>query len=62
MDHVRISKKGRDLMNNPPLAHKVVKEIIKNKENIFIDGKTITVSHNGVSVKVSSATSISMEK
>ena len=55
LSNVRLSKKGLKLLNNKPLASKVVKAIIQNGNELHC-GKEIKVEHNGKSILISSAT------
>ena len=55
LSNVRLSKKGAELLNNKPLASKVVSAIIHNREELHY-GKNIKVYHNGKSILISSAT------
>jgi 16S rRNA C1402 N4-methylase RsmH len=45
--NVKISNKGRELMNNHSLSDKVVKEIMAKKENDSFKENGISVSVNG---------------
>ncbi len=61
MRHVRISKKGRELLNNPQLARAVV--ALTNEQKLRMqDGEVITVKAGGKEIKVTSATSIKLKK
>lgn len=56
MKHVRISKTGADILNDPELLNEISKATLLFKEHMVIRGEEVIVSCKGKSVKIKSAT------